>query len=112
MSVARLVPRSSDVRCDQTSDRGRSLPRPKPSRAAQATGPGQARNTTGTRDYRRPPGGSAYRPGTDHKDYRVPDLVFSADEQGRVHAATIDARFRTLPGLLLRVESAGEARDS
>jgi len=42
----------------------------------------------------------------------VPDLVFSADEQGRVHAATIDARFRTLPGLLLRVESAGEARDS
>jgi hypothetical protein len=38
-------------------------------------------------------------------------LVVGADEQGRVHAETIDARFRTVPGPRLRVECGGESRD-
>ncbi len=40
-------------------------------------------------------------------------LATSADEQGRVHAATIDARFSTVAGEKprLRVQCAGEARE-
>jgi len=38
-------------------------------------------------------------------------LIVGADEQGRVHAETIDARFRTVAGPRLRVECAGESRD-
>jgi hypothetical protein len=37
--------------------------------------------------------------------------VIGADQQGRVHAETIDARFRTVAGPRLRVECAGESRD-
>ncbi|HKE19020.1 MAG TPA: Uma2 family endonuclease [Kofleriaceae bacterium] len=55
-----------------------------------------------------------------HPDTRVAEvhrlvgpsyLVVGADEQGRVHAETIDARFRTVSGPQLRVECAGESRD-
>jgi hypothetical protein len=38
-------------------------------------------------------------------------LIVGADEQGRVHAETIDARFRTVAGPRLRVECGGESRD-
>lgn len=38
-------------------------------------------------------------------------LIVGADEQGRVHAETIDARFRTVEGPRLRVECGGEHRD-
>lgn len=38
-------------------------------------------------------------------------LAVSADDRGRLHAATIDARFQTVDGPRLRVECDGEARD-
>ena len=38
-------------------------------------------------------------------------LAVSADDRGRLHAATIDARFHTVDGPRLRVECDGVARD-